>query len=307
MKFIPNAVGRVLGSQSLAFQKHSPTILFGTGVVGMVGSTVLACRATLKLEEVLVKADDDLSMSKRVAKERPDEYTEDDRKKDTALIYVRSAANIAKLYAPAVGVGILSVAALTKSHNILSERNAALTAAYFAVDKAFKEYRIRVVDKYGEAEDQFLRYSTEDIRISNEETGKDEIVVRVSPDATSMYAKFFDEFSPSWSKDPEVNFIFVRCQQNYANDLLKARGHVFLNEVYDMLGIPRTKAGSVVGWLLSDHSDNYIDFGVFDTDNPKARDFVMGREGSILLDFNVDGVIFDKIDTPKESISWQQP
>jgi hypothetical protein len=64
-----------------------------------------------------------------------------------------------------------------------------------------------------------------------------------------------------------------------------------------MLGIDRSKAGSVVGWVITKEGtgDNFIDFGVFDGDNPRARDFVNGREGSILLDFNVDGVIYDKI------------
>jgi hypothetical protein len=144
------------------------------------------------------------------------------------------------------------------------------------------------------------------VEVENEKTGKKEYVKRVGPDGASIYARFFDPTSTSWSKEPEYNLIFVQCQQNYANDLLRARGHVFLNEVYDMLGIPRSQAGAVVGWILSQDrtTDNYIDFGVFD-DEKNARDFVNGYEGSILLDFNVDGVIFDKIDTPKEALSWQ--
>ena len=110
----------------------------------------------------------------------------------------------------------------------------------------------------------------------------------------------------AWSKEPEYNLIFLRCQQNYANDLLKARGHVFLNEVYDMIGVPRSKAGSVVGWILTGNAgDHFIDFGIFD-DEDNIRDFVNGREGSILLDFNVDGVIYDKIDSPMEEVSWQK-
>ena len=113
------------------------------------------------------------------------------------------------------------------------------------------------------------------------------------PNGLSVYARFFDEGCEQWSKNPEYNLMFLRSQQNYYNDMLKSRGHVFLNEVYDALGIPRTQAGAVVGWMISDNGDNFIDFGVFDGDRPRARDFVNGYERSILLDFNVDGVIYD--------------
>ena len=181
----------------------------------------------------------------------------------------------------------------------------ALTAAYAAVDEAFKRYRERVVEKYGEEEDRNLRYESEEIEYIDEK-GKTKKVLRASDENEhSMYARFFDEYSPSWSKEPEYNYVFLRCQQNWANDMLRARGHLFLNEVYDMLGINRSRAGSVVGWLIGDEGDNQIDFGIFDPNNESARDFVNGREGSILLDFNVDGVIYDKIREHGERLRWQ--
>jgi hypothetical protein len=302
---IPTSLSRVVARQGLVAQMNSPKLLFGAGVVGMISSTVLACRATLKLEEVLDETQHNLSVAKQVVNQDDERYTEQDYKKDVAIIYVRSGVSLAKLYGPAILLGSASIAMLTKSHDILTKRNAALTAAYATVDKAFKEYRAKVVKKYGEDADRLLRYDTEEIAIVDDETGKTITVTRVGPEGASMYARFFDEYSSSWSKDPEVNFLFVRCQQNYANDLLKARGHIFLNEVYDMLGLERSQAGSVVGWIMGPDGDNMVDFGLFDPDNREARDFVNGREGSILLDFNVDGVIFDKIDTPREALSWQ--
>lgn len=174
----------------------------------------------------------------------------------------------------------------------------ALTAAYGALEKGFNEYRGRVVEKYGEEEDRNLRYGTMQVQIEDPETGKTKTVTRVDPNDPSIYARFFDEMSSSWNRDPEYNMIFLKCQQNYANDLLRSRGHVFLNEVYDMVGVPRSKAGAVVGWILSKNgeTDNFIDFGVFEGRTDVARDFVNGVEGAILLDFNVDGVIWDKLD-----------
>lgn len=301
---IAEAVSKRIARQALIAEKNSPAILFGAGVVGMVGSTVLACRATLKLEEVLDKAQADLKVAEAIEHR---DYSEKDRENDKRIITVRTGVQIVRLYAPAIVLGGASVAALAQSQNILNKRNAALTAAYAAIEKGFAEYRGRVIEKYGEDEDRNLRYGSREVEIVDD-NGKKKTVTRVDyENDPSVYARFFDPLSPSWSKEPEYNLLFLKCQQNYANDLLRSRGHVFLNEVYDMLGIPRSKAGSVVGWAINNQtpSDNYIDFGIFDGDKDKVRDFVNGREGSILLDFNVDGVIYDKIDTPTEARSWQ--
>jgi len=305
MKFVPNVVTRKVAHSALLASKNSPGVLLGVGVTGMVASTVLACRATLKMNEVL--DDTQRNLEKARTLEHRD-YSEKDRGRDVAIIHVQTGVKIIRLYTPAIIVGGISIAALTKSHNILNQRNAALGAAYAALEKGFKEYRGRVIDKYGDEEDRNFRYGTEQVEIEDDK-GRKQLVTRVSQDDPSIYARFFDYTSTSWSKDPEYNLIFLKCQQNYANDLLHARGHVFLNEVYDMLGIPRSKAGAVVGWLLTPdgQTDNFINFGVFDETSDTARDFVNGREGAILLDFNVDGVIYDRIDMRREGerVSWQ--
>lgn len=308
MTFLSEVIKRGVARKALVVQKNSPQVLFAGGVVGMISGTVLACRATLKLQEVLDDVQRDKLIAQSVHDLHEDQYSEKDRQKDTAIIYMRSVVKIGQLYGPSVIIGVASIAALTKSHNILNERNAALTAAYAALDKGFREYRQRVVDKYGEEEDRELRYDTLYEVEQNEKTGKKKTTKRVGPDAASIYARFFDEYSINWSKEPEYNALFLRCQQNYLNDLLNARGHVFLNEVYDTLDIAHSQAGAVVGWINdSEEGDRYIDFGIFvDDASEKVRDFVNGREGSILLDFNVDGVIFDKIDTPREAPSWQR-
>lgn len=306
MRGVPDVIGRKVAHSALLAQKNSPGFLFGVGVVGMVGSTVLACRATLKVDEVLEESQAKLKLAKTLVH---DDYSERDRRKDISVIHVKTGVNVVRLYGPAIIVGGLSIAALTKSHSILNQRNAAITAAYAALEKGFNEYRERVIEKYGKDQDRDFRYGTRQEEIVDPESGKKSIVTRVGPGDPSIYARFFDNGSASWSKEPEYNLIFLKCQQNYANDLLRARGHVFLNEVYDMLGIPRSKAGAVVGWILTPdgQTDNFINFGVFDDRSDSVRDFVNGFEGSILLDFNVDGIIYDKIDMSKEgeALSWQ--
>jgi hypothetical protein len=303
MKFLPDALTAKAGRQMLKLEKGSPKILFGVGVVSMVGSTVLACRATLKLEEVLDRTDSDLKAANELQHR---DYSEEDRQTDKRIIHTRLVVDIAKLYAPSVVLGAAGIACLTKSHNILEQRNAALTAAYVALDKGFKEYRARVVERYGETEDQEFRYGSHKIKVKDEETGREKAVVRVAFDEPSIYARFFDELATEWQREPEYNLAFLKCQQEYHNHLLQSRGHVFLNEVYKALGIPHSSAGSVVGWVVG-NGDNFIDFGIWDKENEHARDFVNGREGAILLDFNVDGVIYDLIDKKGEhQREWYQ-
>jgi Family of unknown function (DUF6353) len=295
MQLVPGVVSQRLARTTLLAQKSSPEILLAAGIVGMVGSTVLACRATLKMDTVLDDTKEKLTTAKTL--EHPD-YSERDRQRDVSLIYYQTGIKIVRLYTPAIVLGGLSIYALTTSHSIMTKRTVALTAAYGALEKGFNEYRDRVIEKYGEEEDRNLRYGSQQIEIVDPKSGKKKSVTRVGKDEPSIYARFFDVSSSSWNREPEYNMMFLQCQQNYANDKLHARGHVFLNEVYDMLGLERSKAGAVVGWILSKNgeTDNYIDFGVFNGKTQAARDFVNGFEGSILLDFNVDGVIYDKID-----------
>jgi len=296
LKSISNAVTSRAGRQILKAQRHSPALLFGAGVVGIVGTVVLASRATLKLEKTLVETEMERA---RVQAATLPEYTEDDRKRDMTVLYVKNVIKVGKLYAPAVALGAVSIAALTGSHVILNRRNVALTAAYAAIEKGFREYRERVVGAYGEDKDREFRYGVVKQQIVEE--GPDgpvtKTVKRVDMSVTpSIYARFFDESSSSWSKEPSYNQLFIQCQQNYANDKLRSQGHVFLNEVYDMLGLPRSKEGQIVGWVLNGAGDNYVDFGVFKgKDSFMGQQFVNGVERSVLLDFNVDGVVYDKI------------
>lgn len=290
------AVTSKVGRQILIGKKHSPTILFAGGVVGVVTTTVLACKATLKLEEVL---DETREVQQKIREANLDGYSEEDRKKDMTLSTVQGAVKVAKLYAPAAAVGVVSIAALTGSHVVMNRRNTALMAAYSALDRGFNQYRQRVRDELGDEKDRDFRYGsgeTKKVEFVDDEGKKHKFdAVDISHETPSMYARFFDETSREWNRTLEYNRIFLNCQQNYANDLLQARGHVFLNEVYDRLGFERTKAGAVVGWVKDGDGDGFIDFGIFDGDSPRKRMFVNGDERSILLDFNVDGVIYDKL------------
>lgn len=303
MKYVPNAVSSRIGRQVLVAQKHSPTILFGAGVVGVVATTVVACRSTLKLDEVLSASERKMAEARALheqQKSRPVKektYDDDDLSKDLAYLRIRLAVRIAKLYAPAIGVGALSIVALSGSHKILTRRNAGLASALTVTTQAFEDYRRRVREQYGEDKDQELRYAAGTKTIVEEQKSGQmkKIDVKRASEA-SQYARFFDETNPSWQSRGDFNSIFLVNKQRYATDQLRANGHLFLNEVYDALGMERSQAGQVMGWVAKHpESDDFVDFGIFTRpDNDKVRDFVNGLEGGILLDFNVT-YIWDKI------------
>lgn len=287
MKYIPNGVTRTVGRAILQTRKHSPQILFVGGIVGVGASTVMACRATLKLSDQLDKMKSEMSDVKQLADS--DSNSTDGR--DVAKVYVKNAARVARLYAPAAIVGVASVGALTGSHVTLTRRNAGLTAAYATVVKAYDDYRERVKEELGEEKELDI-YQGARIDKIKDENGKIVQIRSIDPNAISQYAKFFDDDNVNWQKHPEYNRLWLQVNQTYFNELLRARGHVFLNEVYDKLGFEHSKAGAVVGWVLNEKGDNYVDFGLFSDVNAR---FVNGMERTALLDFNVDGVIYDKI------------
>lgn len=301
-------VTRNFNKTSLKLKKYSPEILVVAGVVGTVASAVMACKATTKVGQIMDKAKKDIKLihdSVEHPENLPEEYTVEDSKKDLAIVYAHTGLDLIKLYGPSVALGALSIASILTSNNILRKRNVAIAAAYTVVDSGFKEYRGRVIERFGEELDKELKLNIKAKEF--EETvvdgkGKEKTVKKTvnvaEPNEYSDYARCFDDGCAGWDKDSEYNLMFLRHQQNHANELLRSKGYLFLNDVYDMLGIPRTRAGQVVGWIYDEKNpigDNYVDFGIYDITREKNRDFVNGYERSIWLDFNVDGNILDLI------------
>lgn len=305
MNDIFTAVSRTAHKVGFKVKKHSPEILVVAGVTGIVASTVMACKATTKASDILDEHNKQMEAIHTVAETKADEYSEEDMQKDTVIVHTQTAVKFIKLYGPSVLLGAASIACIVGSHNILSKRNAALAAAYTAVDKGFKEYRGRVIERFGKELDKELRYNIkakEVEEVTVDENGNETtttVTKNVAESAEySVYARFFDEACSGWSKDAEKNLFFLNCQQNWANEKLKRQGYLFLNDVYKMLDIPVTKAGQCVGWIYNEKNpigDNYVDFGIYTIDRERNRAFVNGYERSILLDFNVDGNILDMI------------
>ena len=300
-----------IGRGGLILKKYSPEILTAAGVIGTIGSTVLACKATLKVEDILDEAKKKSNLINAVHDgeiEVDAEYTDKDYSKDLLVNRTQTAVKLIKLYGPAISLGALSITAILGGQHILRKRNVAVMAAYKLCEESFNNYRSRVKDELGEEKDRQFYYGMTEETVKDKvksKDGKTKTVtkkVEKAPDHLySQYARFFDEANINWDKSPEQNMYFLKMVQNQMNDKLKARGHVFLNEVYDALGFDRSEAGQLVGWVWNkdntamEAGDGYIDFGIFDGNDYAKRAFVNGDERSILLDFNIDGMIYDLI------------
>ena len=306
---IMNVLNRKFGRVGFKIQKHSPEILVIAGVVGTVTSAIMACKATTKLGDILSESKNSID-SIHDAMEHPDElpeiYTKEDGKKDLAIVYTQTALKLTKLYAPSVILGGLSITAILTSNKILRKRNVALAAAYTAVDTGFKNYRHNVIERFGEDLDKELKYNikakTVEETITDDNGKKKKVKETVNTvgaiDGYSVYAKIYDDGCNGWTKDPEANLMFLRRQQDAANEILQSRGHLFLNDVYEMLGIHKTAAGQIVGWVYDKNQpigDNYVDFGIYDINHAANCRFVNGLERTIVLDFNVDGPIYEML------------
>lgn len=316
-----NKLTRSFHGIGFKIKKHSPEILVFAGIAGVVTSTVMACKATTKLSGILEESKGNIDQLHDYVDTNgySEKYSEEDYKKDLALVYFQSGIKVAKLYAPAVGVGVISISAIIMSNRILSKRNVALAAAYATIDKSFKSYRDRVIERFGKRVDYELKNGIKAKEVEVEEidekgnkvtTKKTEYVIDSEP---SEYARWFAPGNDNWNDDPYYNLLFLKRQQQYANEKLRIKGYLFLNDVYRSLGLPETKAGQVVGWIYDedrevDGIDGYVDFGIYDVNvngygndnmcdkiSEQRIDFVNGLEVPILLDFNVDGNIWDKM------------
>lgn len=307
-----SSLKKTLCKSKIVLKAHSPEILVAVGTVGVVVSAVLACRATLKARDILDNtrnALDDIHevSAKANAGELQIEYSENDRKKAVTLTCIKMGMAITRLYAPSVILGTLSLTSILTSHRILRKRNVALAAAYTAIDTGFKQYRSRVIERFGDEIDKELKYGIKEQTFnekvsddSGNEIERETTIKVVDPNADcDEYTRFFDENSRNWVSNSEYNLSFLKAQEAYFNQKLIAEGYVFLNDVFDTLDLKESSLGQIVGWIYDPENpehkgDNYIDFGIFDCNRPETMDFVNGYRSTVLLNFNVDGPIINK-------------
>jgi hypothetical protein len=293
-----DGVTRFLSRSALKAQKNSPHILLAVGIGGIIVSTVMACRATLKLDKRLDEFKADLDSVKELREDSKKEgrpYTDQDYFKDLGYVYTKNVSKLTILYGPPIIIGTVSLGLIAGSHVQLSRRNEALTVTLAAVTKAYDSYRLRVQEELGKEKELELYRDVHKQVIDVE--GKEKAIEVSNPGKYSIYARAFTEDNSCYQRNnQEYNRMFLQVQQNYYNEQLRMRGHVFLNEVYDNLGFDRSPAGALVGWIYkSENGDGYIDFGLEEEVNHIQNASYMEIRPGYILDFNVDGVIYNLI------------
>ena len=301
---ILNKASRTFYKTGFKLKKHSPTILAVAGTVGVITSGVMACKATTKLSTIIDEHHDNVDEIHDYIEENgfSDKYTEKDSNKDLTIVYAQTGLKLVKLYAPSVILGTISLTAILGSNHILRKRNIALTAAYTTAAKTFRTYRDRVVDRFGEGLDEELRYGIKTKEIEEtvtDEKGKEKKVKKtvdvVNIEDIDGYSRLFYEGNPGWDNDPRFTRMYLLSQLKYANTLLKKRGYLTLNEVYKMLGFSLIPDGQIMGWFYDEEHPNTVDFGILDTNDEMMIRFFNGDEKAVLLKFNINGNILDKI------------
>ena len=258
----------------------SPEIMLCAGIAGFVGTIVISCRQTIKAQAIIAEAKEQKKLVEACKNKEvvtTEEYTEQDAKNDMLKIRIQTGAKLLKNYAPAIIMGGFSIFALFKSHRILSNRNAALAQAYNSLSYAFEEYK-----KRAEASE-----NSED----KKESCESEVDKKMKTECKEDTSRFFDECSRYWKKHPAYNITFLKGVEREMNDTLRARGYLFLNDVYNALGIAPSKIGALVGWTDTKENPHYVDFGI---GNLSCDQFAKGNNPSIRLRFNTEGYILDK-------------
>lgn len=273
-----------LAKKALWLRRHIPEICLIFGITTGAAASVATGVQTTKLEPIL----DDHKKRMDICKEK---FKEDEKglRTATAKEYVKTGGQMAKLYSVPAALEVASICFQIGGHHSLRKENAALATALAGVTAAFKQYREKVKAKGGDLED-IQNLGAETVEVD----GQEEKVVVMNTNNLSIYARLFDCGNENWNKDPNLNLMFLKSQMLTANDMLHSRGFIFLNEVYDLLGIPRSEVGQYVGWV-DGMGDNFVDFGLYNVMNKNATDCY---EQAFWLDFNVDGdimYIFDKL------------
>lgn len=311
---------QMLSKTAFKLKKASPTIMVIGAAVGGVTATVLACKATLKAQDILAEHQnkveqihkvEELAQNGELQLKEEETYTAEDVKKDITTTYVQTGLKLAKAYLPAVVLGSASLGCMFGSHHIMTKRNATLTAAYIALDQAFNDYKHRVTNRFGDRVQQELEHNIKAVEVETtkaDENGLEEVIKEykdIAELADEPYSLIFDETVDTWEKNADLNRNYLTLIESAANKKLRMQGHLFLNEVLKMIGTHGgdslcTPTGQIVGWVYNPNDTslhNHVDFGItsFAPDNEALNSFIRGEERSVKLNFNCDGVIIDKI------------
>lgn len=295
LKTLTQVVTRFGGRALLKARGASPTILVAGGVASLVAAGVVAVKNSPKMEAVTDRLEDDLEIAKQLD---PGRFSEDDKQKARFVSYLEFLKGFVRVYGPSLLLASAGIVAIASGHGIMIKRQRALAAAYGALATAYSAYRERVVESLGSEFDEAFAKNQNVVYKDDKIVGKAALDAdgNIKP-SVNPYVFNFGPENRHWNySQPEWNLTFLRAQERYANQLLIARGHVFLHEILTGLGIEPTKASAITGWTYNGNGDNFIDFDLPEINSAEEQDWLYffrnGDDASIPLEFNVDGPIW---------------
>lgn len=236
---------QIAKSVKTGLHKHSPEILTGIGIAGMITTTVLAVRATPKalilIEEE--KRRQNKELYEDAERKRLDSHPRVDRLKPIELVRTTWVC-----YIPATITGALSIACLIGASSVNIRRNAALAAAYSLSESALKEYQEKVIETIGEKKEQEIRDAVAKDKIQREPVVNKEVII-------TGYGEHlcYDPIAKYFKSDIEK----IRRAENILNKRLISEMYVSLNDFYCEIGIRPSELGDELGWNID---DGLIDF-----------------------------------------------
>ena len=304
------------GNSLLLAKKHAPELMIGAGIGGFGLTIFETVKATNNTNELIEQRDQHLGMIESTRSAFTEaEYSTKDYQHDLAIVNRQTKWAIVKTWAPVATRGLASTASILGGFKIVNGRLVATTAAYKVLENRIDHYRSNVIERFGKDVDWELEHSIkaetleaaerereENRRIDAENKGRKIIRKRKKTEYSHVYDGIFDQYSDKWQRywTPEMALEFVKQKQRELNDMLKINKHVFLNEAYDKLGLPRTSEGAVVGWILTHgNPDSFVSLGIDEMPEEEIRQILCTHRNDdirIKIRTNPDGLIYDLID-----------
>ena len=298
MSNIQEALSAGLHKVAFGLRKVGPEIGTVAGMAGIAASAIYLYKAVNESKDILAKVKEEV---KKLEDEGADE-------KDIKAVKIAGGVAVAKKVALPAGLAVASSATVLGIHHEMRKENRRLSEVITQTSLAYNALKNEIREQLGDEQADELIYSVrkpdkkEIKEIEENSPRKDEITdeerksYRISDGeeiTPSPYAVFFDETCNNYSDDPEYNKNTLILLQAQLNERLKRVGYVYLNEVYEKLGVEKTEAGHVMGWRYAPHDpnhegDNQIDFNMWDIRSRANRRFINGYEPVVLLDFNID-------------------
>jgi len=291
--------------------QHSPEILLGTSIAAGVGATVTGCIAMTKMDAINAKHREILDTFHRGTNDEDKETPE--YKRAITKEYGRYGLDIAKTWAPCVGLTLLSGTAALGSFKIVNKRLMMAETAFVGVTKAFERYRDNVIEDQGLEKDQYYatngalkkkqeliakgKYKEKEVPVSKDPNVMCNDLTRVD----DIFHYYFTEDTVkggNYSRNPFYNMRLLCQTQTMFDDRLKNDGIVFLDDIYQYLGLDmktllaERAQDRTYGWVLDCYTedgmpnDQHVLFGIYEYNDTQHRLFRSGEINDVMLHFN---------------------